>query len=200
MLMARPVSVQIIAWETPLAMARASAEPRSAIESKTSSMPLTVPTRPSSGESGTSTLRSSSLAFISLLRREIRNIRICRAHQERCSSRARHSRLVASTCAGSTREKYQNRSITSVHITKPHRKMKKTKGPPSPTRSETAPIGQSSASTTIVSGALSLEAGGEQPGALLIEDLDHVARQRCEPGVDEEQRDRDPEAEHGGDH
>ena len=50
MLTASPVSVQIIACETPLAIVRASAEPRSAIESKTSSMPLTVPIRPSSGD------------------------------------------------------------------------------------------------------------------------------------------------------
>ena len=52
MLTARPVNVQIIAWETPLAIVRASAEPRRAIESKTSSMPLTVPIRPSRGASG----------------------------------------------------------------------------------------------------------------------------------------------------
>ena len=71
MLTARPLSVQIIASETPLAIARASAEPRSAIESNTSSMPLTVPIRPSSGAIGTSVRSTSRFALIAVLMREI---------------------------------------------------------------------------------------------------------------------------------
>ena len=74
--------MQIIASDTPLAIARASAEPRSAIESNTSSMPETVPIRPSSGESGTSTRSSGMLAVIAAFRREIIARRIWRAHQE----------------------------------------------------------------------------------------------------------------------
>ncbi len=55
MLTARPVSVQIIASETPFAIERASAEPRAAIESNTFSIPETVPSSPRSGAIGTST-------------------------------------------------------------------------------------------------------------------------------------------------
>ena len=53
-----------MSFDTPLAIARASAEPRIALESETSSMPLTVPTRPSSGESGTSTRSRSRFEAI----------------------------------------------------------------------------------------------------------------------------------------
>jgi hypothetical protein len=64
-------------------MVRASADPRSAMESKTSSMPLTVPMRPSSGDRGTSTRRSRRFAFMPEFRREIIDVLICLAHHER---------------------------------------------------------------------------------------------------------------------
>ena len=46
---ASPDIVQIMAADTPLAMLRAAALPRSAMESNTASMPRTVPRRPSNG-------------------------------------------------------------------------------------------------------------------------------------------------------
>jgi hypothetical protein len=107
MLIASPVMVQIIAWETPLAMARASAEPRNAIESKTSSMPPTVPTRPRSGDSGTSTRSSGKLDVMPTLSREIIARRIFRASHELRSVRAFHCASIASASRGRIREKYQ---------------------------------------------------------------------------------------------
>ena len=47
---------------------------------------------------------------------------------------------------------------------------------------------------------LLLDVLGEKPGALLVEDLNDVLRQRREPGIDEQQRNRDAESEHRGDH
>src|SRR5262245_54360535 len=207
MLTARPDSVQIMACETPLAMVRASAEPLSAIESNTSSMPLTVPTRPSSGESGTSTRRSGSPAFIAEFTREISVLRTCRERHERWSGRAFHVSSAACACTGSTMRKYQARSITSAHITKPQRKIQPTNGPPSAIRSETAASGQSSWSAIALGTARdllciarALQALGQEPRALLVEDLHHLARQRGERRVREEQRDRDAQPEDGGDH
>jgi hypothetical protein len=107
MLTARPVSVQSIACETPLAIERASADPRSAIESKTSSMPLTVPISPSSGESGTSTRSSGKFAVMPALRREIIARRMLRAIQEVRSRRSCHCSSIVFASCGSTREKYQ---------------------------------------------------------------------------------------------
>ena len=82
MLTASPDIVQIMAAETPLAMLRASALPRSAIESNTWSMPQTVPMRPSSGAIGTSTCSTGNPVVIEPFSREIMAVRICRAHQE----------------------------------------------------------------------------------------------------------------------
>src|SRR5262245_34341187 len=217
MLTARPESVQIIASDTPLAIARASAEPRSAIESNTPSIPLTVPIRPSNGAIGTSVRSTSRFAVIAVLAREIIPRRIWRAHQERRSARACQAASVSFTCSGRTQWKYQTRSITSVHIRSPHRKIQTTKGPPCETRSDTAASGEDSCvrSDSSMAGSLegvpaeqaalvalahSLEALREQPRALLVEDLHHASRHRGEAGVDEEQRDRDPEPEHRGDH
>ena len=69
--------MQIIASDTPFAMVRASAEPRAAIESNTSSMPITVPSRPSNGHSGTSTRSSCRFEDIPAFSREIIALRIC---------------------------------------------------------------------------------------------------------------------------
>src|SRR5258705_10319956 len=204
---ARPVSVQIIACDTPLAIARASAEPFSAIESNTSSMPLTVPTRPSSGDSGTSTRSKGRPAFIAEFTREISVLRIWRAHHERWSGRPFQVSSAACTCAGSTLRKYHARSITSVHITKPHRKIQPTNGPPSAIRSVTAAIGQSSWSAIdsstardLLRVARALEALGEDSRALLVEDLHDLARQRREAGVREQERVRDADPEDRRDH
>ena len=118
MLTARPVSVQIIACETPLAIARASAEPRSAIESNTSSMPLTVPIRPSSGESGTSTRSSEQVrghrAFDA---RDHRAADLARAPGAVIGARLPRLERLLRLSRAARALKYQVRSITSVHIT-----------------------------------------------------------------------------------
>ncbi len=106
-LTARPVIVQIIAADTPLAILRASALPRSAIESNTSSMPATVPMRPSSGAIGTRTCMTGKPVVIDPFRREIMAVRICRAHHEVRSVRASHCACNCAACFGSTIEKYQ---------------------------------------------------------------------------------------------
>ena len=90
MLTARPVIVQIMAADTPLAMLRASALPRSAIESNTVSMPVTVPISPSSGDIGTSTCITGKPVVIEPFTREIIAARIWRAHHDVRSRRACH--------------------------------------------------------------------------------------------------------------
>src|SRR5262245_365522 len=217
MLTARPESVQIIASDTPLAMARASAEPRNAIESNTWSMPLTVPIRPSSGARGTSVRSTSRFADIVVLSREIIARRIWRAHQERWSPRARHVSSVRAVCAGRMRVKYQTRSTTSVHIKRPQAKIPTTKGPPWSTRSETAASGEDQVArkpsgmfpalaaaiaeqAAFLLRAHAFEALGEHAGALLVEELHHAPRHRGQPRVHEQQRDGDAEAQHRRDH
>ncbi len=107
MLTARPVIVQIMAADTPLAMLRASALPRRAIESNTSSMPLTVPIRPSRGDIGTSTCMTGKPVVIEPFNREIIAVRICRAHHDVRSLRACHSACSAAACFGNSIVKYQ---------------------------------------------------------------------------------------------
>ncbi len=69
---ASPVRVQIIASEMPLAMERASAEPRAAIESNTSSMPPTVPQKAEQRTHRHPTPRNTCrLEFMAVLSREI---------------------------------------------------------------------------------------------------------------------------------
>src|SRR5262245_51064570 len=198
MLTARPESVQIMACETPLAMVRASAEPRSAIESNTSSNPLTVPIRPSSGESGTSTRISGKFVVMPSLRREIIICRIWRALHETWSRRAFQASSMALASPGRTCLKYQTRSRSSVHITTPALKIQKTNGPPPTTRSVAAATGMSKKSTT--DPMLPLDALGQQTRALLVENLHHRLRERNQPRVGEEQRNRDAEPEHRRDH
>src|SRR5690606_25438143 len=195
MLTASPVIVQIIASDTPLAMLRASALPRSAIESNTSSMPLTVPISPSSGDMGTSTSSTGNPAVIELLRREIIAWRIWRAHQDVWSLRACHCSLISAAWRGRIRMKYQYRSRISVHIRTPHRKIQTTNGPPS-FASSTMPRNSGICSNT----PLFLDAFRQHAGALLVQYLDHRTRQSVQQGICEQERDRDAEAQHRGDH
>src|SRR6187401_967595 len=202
MLTTKPVSVQIMACDTPLAIVRASADPRSAMESNTSSMPDTVPTSPSSGDRGTSTRISGKLDVISELSREIIAWRIWRAHQLRCSDRSAQADSISCVRPGKEREKYHARSITSVHITTPDRKMNRTNGPPPSTRSRTAVTGiaiQLGSSTALHSlRAARFDALRQHAGALLFQGRNDLARQRYQRGVGEQQRNRDAQAEHGG--
>src|SRR5882672_10178306 len=195
MLTARPVIVQIIAADTPLAMLRASALPRSAIESNTSSMPLTVPIRPSSGAIGTSTCITGNPAVMAPFKREIIVWRIWRAHHEEWSVRARHSASIFAACPGRIILKYQSRSMINAHISTPDMKMKKTNIPPSDIRSAMSRTTGSCSST-----ALLLQVLRQDAGALLVQDLHHRLRQRSQQRAREQQRDRDAEAEHRGDH
>ena len=100
MLTARPVIVQIIAADTPLAMLRASALPRRAIESNTVSMPVTVPISPRSGDIGTSTCMTGKPVVIEPFTLEIIADRICRAHHEVRSLRACHVACTSAICLG----------------------------------------------------------------------------------------------------
>src|SRR5262245_61938402 len=216
MLTARPESVQIMASDTPLAIARASAEPRSAIESNTWSMPLTVPIRPSSGAIGTSVRSTSWFAFIAVSTREIIARRIWRAHHERWSVRACQAASVSRACTGRIREKNQMRSITSVHISRPQAKIRPTNRPPWRIISRRDSSGEPKAvrnasgmggrpagaaeQAALLALARALEALGQHARALLVEDLHDLARHRREAGVHEQQRDRDAEPEHRRDH
>src|SRR5690349_15625867 len=111
------------------------------------------------------------------------------------------------------RQKYQERSITSVHMMRQQRKIASTKGPPAPIISRTVSVEPVTMSRTVSvelvtmwrnSGTSqpfrTLEALGEQSGALLVENLHDRARHRRESCVEEEQRNRDAEAEHCRDH
>src|SRR5262245_19990185 len=195
MLTARPVIVQIMAADTPLAMLRASALPRSAIESNTSSMPETVPMRPSSGAIGTRTCITGKPVVIEPFKREIIDERICRAHHDVRSLRASHLDCSSAACFGSTIVKYQKRSMISAHISTPEAKIHGTQGPPSLDRS-TTPLMIGICSST----ALFLDAFRQHAGALLVEDLDDAARQRVEQRVGEQERDSDAQTEQRGDH
>src|SRR5262245_45902934 len=176
-------------------MVRASADPRSAIESKTSSMPLTVPISPSSGDSGTRTRSRVRLDVMPPLSREIIADRTWRAHHERWSLRACHSVYIRSASWGRMRQKYHNRSMTSVDMMTPHVKIQNTNGPPPATRSRTASTGFSSQSSMAFLNALR-----EQPGALLIEQLHDLSRECGQESVGEKQRDCDAETQHRRDH
>src|SRR5262245_32993130 len=175
MLTARPVIVQIMAADTPLAMLRASALPRRAIESNTSSMPDTVPMRPSSGAIGTSTCITGNPVVIASLSREIIAARICRAHQDVRSLRANHSACTAAACFGSTIVKYQMRSMISAHMSTPDAKIQTTHGPPSFDNVTTPRMNGICSST-----ALFLDALRQHTGTLLVEHLDDAARQRVQ--------------------
>src|SRR5688572_6979909 len=195
MLTARPVIVQIMAADTPLAMLRASALPRRAIESNTSSMPATVPMRPSNGAIGTSTCMTGKPVVIDPFSREIMAERICRAHHEVRSLRASHWACNSAACFGSTIWKYQKRSMINAHINTPEAKIQGTQGPPSLARSATPSMMGICSST-----ALFLDALRQHAGALLVEDLDDAARQRVQQRIGEQERDGHEQAEHRGDH
>ena len=135
MLTARPDIVHSIACDTPVAIVRASAEPRSAIESNTSSIPLTVPTSPSSGAIGTSVRITSR--FVGHLRSQPRNHRVAdlpRAPRQVIAALIPLVDRLPGSLTGSTFQKNQIRSITSVHMMTPEMKMKNTNGPPPSTR------------------------------------------------------------------
>src|SRR5688572_6338004 len=166
MLTARPVIVQIMAAETPLAMLRASALPRSAIESNTSSMPVTVPMRPSNGAIGTRTCITGKPVVMAPFKREIIAVRICRAHQEVRSDRASHCACNCAESFGNTIEKYQNRSTINAHMRTPEAKIQMTHGPPS-FDSVTTPRMIGICSST----ALFLDAFRQHSGTLLFENL-----------------------------
>src|SRR5882757_9463333 len=196
MLTASPERVQIIASETPLAIERASAEPRAAIASNTLSMPVTVPRSPSRGHSGTSTRSRGRLADIPALSREIIALRTWCAVQLMCSVRASQAASRRSACRGSTLLKYHQRSITIDHMIRQAAKIRVTTKPPSSTMSRKARSGASSASCML----RALQAAGQQAGALFIDDLHDRAGHRGEPGIGEQQRDGDAQAQNGGDH
>src|SRR5713226_8484734 len=81
----------------------------------------------------------------------------------------------------------------------PHRKIHITNGPPPPTSSETAAAGLKSRCNADTM-TLPFDALGQQAGALFVESLDDLTRQRRETGVDEKQRNRDAQAEDRRDH
>src|SRR6187455_1369795 len=77
----------------------------------------------------------------------------------------------------------------------PAEKMNSTNVPPL-LYSETIPRTSGSCSST----ALLLDALGQHAGALLVENLHDILRQRGQQRTREQQRDRDTESEHRGDH
>src|SRR4030095_14310535 len=81
-------------------------------------------------------------------------------------------------------------------MTTPHPKIQATYGPPSATRSVTAPKGLKIQSST----AALLDALGEETRALLVEELHDLSRDRREECVEEQQRNRDAEAQPRRDH
>ena len=87
------------------------------------------------------------------------------------SLRASQSACNADACFGSTRVKYQYRSMISDHISTPARKIQITNGPPS-LDSDTMPRTSGIWSST----ALFLDAFCQHAGALLVQDLDDASR------------------------
>src|SRR5688572_17124234 len=202
MLTARPVSVQIIASETPVAIERASADPSAAMESNTVNMPTTVPMSPSSGHIGTSTRRICRFRVSPAFRRLIIAPRMARAAQLLRSARWRHAFSWRAASTGWTRAKYQKRSSTMVHMSTQATKIHTTTGPPRRRMFTTASIG-----TSMKSGMgrrllflEQLQSFGQEARALLVEHLHDRLGDRREPGVEEQQRDGDTEAEHRRDH
>src|SRR5262249_3149165 len=145
--------------------------------------------------SGPSTFIISRFADIAFWSREIIATRIMRAHHDRWSLRAFHCAMASCVSPGNCRLKYQNRSMISVHMMTPFRKIRNTNGPPPSTKPRTAAIG----AMRLPSIAL-LDHCGEEAFALFVVQGPHLAGDRREQRIAEQERNRDAEAEHRRDH
>ena len=111
-----PAIVGKVAFETPPAIDLASPPPVKAITWNTSIMPVTVPNRPSKGQSATQVAMTFMLPLISSRLSESSRSRIFLAFQDLRSLRPSHAVTTAARSAFHTEVKYQMRSKISVHM------------------------------------------------------------------------------------
>src|SRR3990167_8352140 len=197
-----PAMVGRVACQTPAAMPRGLPVPLMASTSNTATMPLTVPSKPSSGY----------IATRVLLRRSGPS-RCCCAWASQALRTARCQLPVSSlsTCcqawrrsqthSGNTRRMYQKRSNTRVqntthspanaHITTPPALMKSSNAWPLSTR-------RNHSASQSVTARRPGQVQGNKPGALLLQQLNQALAAARQQGVQEQQRNRHHQTQHRG--
>src|SRR5690554_686905 len=165
-----PAIVGMVARETPPAICLASPPPVMANTLNTSIIPVTVPSRPSSGHRLTNVTIMSILVSTLSCTREIRAWRTWRAFQDFRSGRV--SQISKDLCTSPFRPplKYQTRSKIRVHITKARAAINNNTEPPWSRKALMA--ADASINANMLYLLLALSVFSNNAGRLLFNDMD----------------------------